>query len=209
MLETRALRFSYSGDVTFKYPDIYSDRKHPLLICGRSGTGKTTLLHLLGCILKPDDGSISIDGKNVSQLKNRELDRFRGLNTGIVYQRPHFMAALTVIDNIVMSQYFSGSKISLADARTLATRLNISHLLNKLPNQLSQGEQQRVSIARAMLNKPALLLADEPTSSLDDDNCNEVIKLLQEQSDLQGSALVIVTHDERLKKYFKNIITLA
>lgn len=209
MLETRSLRFSYSDNVTFSYPDIYSDQKQPLLICGKSGTGKTTLLHILGCILKPDSGSLSIDGKNVLQLKNRELDRFRGVNTGIVYQRPHFMAALTVLDNIVLSQYFSGNKVSTSDARILAERLNITPLLHKLPNQLSQGEQQRVSIARAMLNRPALLLADEPTSSLDDDNCNEVIKLLQEQSDLQGSALVIVTHDERLKKYFTNIITLA
>lgn len=209
MLSTQDISFAYSSEASFRYPDMESRVNSQLLITGRSGSGKTTLLHILAGILKPATGVVTVANVKINRLSNRQLDRFRGNHIGIVFQQPHFMAALKVLDNILLSQYFSNHEVMPVTAKRIADRLNISNLLHKAPAQLSQGEQQRVSIARALVNNPKVLLADEPTSSLDDDNCEQVIELLKEQSSISGAALVIVTHDERLKKHFSNRISLT
>ncbi len=208
MVESNNLTFSYNTDTVFAYPDFYCTADRPLLIRGRSGSGKTTLLHILAGILRPSGGKVIINDVNPAALSAAQLDKFRGRNIGIVYQRAHFMAALSVFDNILLSQYFSGQRPDHPQAKRIADRLNIGHLLKKNPAQLSQGEQQRVSIARALLPGPKLLLADEPTSSLDDDNCDSVLHLLKEQSVLSRSALIIVTHDQRVNQHFSNAIRL-
>jgi ABC-type lipoprotein export system ATPase subunit len=209
MVEARNLRFAYNADTTFAYPDFKGRVDMPLLIKGRSGSGKTTLLHLLAGFLRPTSGDISINNVSMTALSQRRLDRFRGRNIGIVFQRSHFMAALPVLDNILLAQYFSNQPLKPDKAAMIASRLNIDHLLKKRPMEISQGEQQRVSLARALLHEPTVVLADEPTSSLDDENCESVIRLLTEQSALAGSALIIVSHDERLKKHFSNTIELT
>ncbi len=209
MVQARNLRFAYNADTTFTYPDFQAKVDRPLLIKGRSGSGKTTLLHLLAGFLRPADGDISINNVSMAGLSQRRLDRFRGRNIGIVFQRSHFMAALSVLDNILLAQYFSDQPLDPDKAARITSRLNIDHLLKKRPMEISQGEQQRVSLARALLHEPAIVLADEPTSSLDDENCGSVIRLLTEQSARAGSALIIVSHDERLKKHFSNIIELT
>lgn len=209
MLESKGIRFSYSKVTAFDYPDLRATANEPLLITGYSGSGKTTLLHILGGILEPGSGEVIIDGVNIFSLSRRKLDHFRGLHTSVIYQKPHFMTALSVIDNIVLPQYFTDKKVHYAKAREISRRLGIEAVLSKKPAQLSLGEQQRVTIARALINAPKLLLADEPTSSLDDKNCDQVIQLLFEQSRLAGSALVVVTHDARLKPYFSNCTSLS
>ncbi|HVU94699.1 MAG TPA: ATP-binding cassette domain-containing protein [Puia sp.] len=209
MVASRNLTFAYNGDTSFTYPDLQCSTDRPLLITGRSGTGKTTLLHLLAGILVPTGGDIRVNDISLGSLSPSRLDKFRGRNIGIVYQRPHFMAALSVMDNILLSPYFSGQEMERSKVKDIAGRLAIGKLLSKKPARLSQGEQQRVSIARALLSGPKVLLADEPTSSLDDDNAEAVIQLLKEQSALAGSALIIVTHDERVKTHFANTIQLA
>ena len=207
MIKTESLKFSYDGRKYFDFPDINLDTGENLLIIGNSGIGKTTLLHLLAGILKPGSGSISISGLDISKFSDTELDKFRGDNIGIVFQKPHFISSLTINENLKLAQYLSPSKIS-GDAKKILESLNIRDKYQQKPNQLSEGEKQRASIALALINYPSLILADEPTSSLDDFNCNNVIKLLKKQAKDHKAQLIVITHDARLKKHFKNNLNL-
>ena len=207
MVKTELLKFSYDGKKYFDFPDINLNSGENLLIIGNSGIGKTTILHLLGGILKPESGSISISGTDISEFSDTELDKFRGDNIGIVFQKPHFISSLTINENLKLAQYLSPSKIS-GDAKKILESLNIKDKYQQKPNQLSEGEKQRASIALALINSPSLILADEPTSSLDDFNCNNVIKLLKKQAKDHKAQLIVITHDARLKKHFKNNLNL-
>ena len=207
MIKTESLKFSYDGKKYFNFPDINLDSGENLLIIGNSGIGKTTLLHLLAGILKPGSGSISISGLDISKFSDTELDKFRGDNIGIVFQKPHFISSLTINENLKLAQYLSPSKIS-GDAKKILESLNIKDKYQQKPNQLSEGEKQRASIALALINSPSLILADEPTSSLDDFNCDNVIKLLKTQAKDHKAQLIVITHDARLKKHFKNNLNL-
>jgi len=207
MIKTESLKFSYDGKKYFDFPDINLDSGENLLIIGNSGIGKTTLLHLLAGILKPESGSINISGTDISKFSDTELDKFRGDNIGIVFQKPHFISSLTINENLKLAKYLSPSKIS-GDAKKILESLNIRDKYQQKPNQLSEGEKQRASIALALINSPSLILADEPTSSLDDFNCDNVIKLLKTQAKDHKAQLIVITHDARLKKHFKNNLNL-
>jgi len=207
MIKTESLKFSYDGNKYFDFPDINLDSGENLLIIGNSGIGKTTLLHLLAGILKPESGSINISGTDISKFSDTELDKFRGDNIGIVFQKPHFISSLTINENLKLAKYLSPSKIS-GDAKKILESLNIRDKYQQKPNQLSEGEKQRASIALALINSPSLILADEPTSSLDDFNCDNVIKLLKTQAKDHKAQLIVITHDARLKKHFKNNLNL-
>ena len=208
MLQTKDLTFQYPGGNVFVFPDLNVGAKESLLLLGRSGIGKTTLLHLLGGLMHPSKGSILIDGGDLSKKSGKELDRFRGKHIGIIFQQNHFISSLSVLDNILLAQTLIGDKADSGRAHQLLERLGIGTKSHQSINRLSQGEKQRVAIARAVINKPGLILADEPTSALDDQNCHAVYKLLEEQAKEEGSALVIVTHDTRLKTEVKHQITL-
>lgn len=207
MIKTESLKFSYDGKKYFDFPDINLDSGENLLIVGNSGIGKTTLLHLLAGILKPESGSINISGTDISKFSDTELDKFRGDNIGIVFQKPHFISSLTINENLKLAKYLSPSKTS-GDAEKILESLNIKDKYQQKPNQLSEGEKQRASIALALINSPSLILADEPTSSLDDFNCDNVIKLLKTQAKDHKAQLIVITHDARLKKHFKNNLNL-
>jgi ABC-type lipoprotein export system ATPase subunit len=207
MIKTESLKFSYDGKKYFDFPDINLDSGENLLIIGNSGIGKTTLLHLLAGILKPESGSINISGTDISKFSDTELDKFRGDNIGIVFQKPHFISSLTINENLKLAKYLSPSKTS-GDAKKILESLNIKDKYQQKPNQLSEGEKQRASIALALINSPSLILADEPTSSLDDFNCDNVIKLLKTQAKDHKAQLIVITHDARLKKHFKNNLNL-
>jgi len=207
MIKTESLKFSYDGKKYFNFPDINLDSGENLLIIGNSGIGKTTLLHLLAGILKPESGSINISGTDISKFSDTELDKFRGDNIGIVFQKPHFISSLTINENLKLAKYLSPSKTS-GDAKKILESLNIKDKYQQKPNQLSEGEKQRASIALALINSPSLILADEPTSSLDDFNCDNVIKLLKTQAKDHKAQLIVITHDARLKKHFKNNLNL-
>ena len=207
MIKTESLKFSYDGKKYFNFPDINLDSGENLLIIGNSGIGKTTLLHLLAGILKPESGSINISGTDISKFSDIELDKFRGDNIGIVFQKPHFISSLTINENLKLAKYLSPSKTS-GDAKKILESLNIKDKYQQKPNQLSEGEKQRASIALALINSPSLILADEPTSSLDDFNCDNVIKLLKTQAKDHKAQLIVITHDARLKKHFKNNLNL-
>jgi len=207
MIKTESLKFSYDGEKYFDFPDINLVSGEDLLIIGNSGIGKTTLLHLLAGILKPESGSINISGRDISKFSDTELDKFRGDNIGIVFQKPHFISSLTINENLKLAQYLSHSKTS-GDAKKILESLNIKDKYQQKPNQLSEGEKQRASIALALINSPSLILADEPTSSLDDFNCNNVIKLLKKQAKDHKAQLIVITHDARLKKHFEKNLNL-
>ena len=206
MLETKNLRFKYDNNLELNFPDIKTSKEN-LLILGASGVGKTTFLHLLSGLLKPINGEINLLGTKISKLKKSEMDRFRGKNIGIVFQKPHFINSLTVKENLQLAQYIS-KKSDKNRIQSLLESLGIEDKANKKTQNLSQGEKQRVSIALAIVNSPKLILADEPTSSLDDLNCDKVINILKNQASKYKAKLIIITHDYRLKKHFKNTLSL-
>lgn len=206
MLETKNLRFKYDNNLELNFPNIKTSKEN-LLILGASGVGKTTFLHLLSGLLKPMDGEIDLLGTKISRLKMSEMDRFRGKNIGIVFQKPHFINSLTVKENLQLAQYIS-KKSDKNRVQSLLESLGIEDKANKKTQNLSQGEKQRVSIALAIVNSPKLILADEPTSSLDDLNCDKVINILKNQASKYKAKLIIITHDYRLKKHFKNTLLL-
>lgn len=208
MLQTKNIQFSYSS-LHFQFPDISCPAGDILLVTGSSGKGKTTLLHLLAGLLKPESGNIYIGRTDITDLPAGALDKFRGQKTGIIFQQPHFVASLSVMDNLLLSPYLAGIKPNKNRAKELLAQLNIAEQANKKPSHLSQGQLQRASIARSLMNTPVLVLADEPTSSLDDENCYKVARLLQEQAGITNAALVIVTHDQRLKQIFHQKIELV
>ena len=207
MLKTKEVEFNYDNQMFFKFQNIDLNSNENLLIIGESGVGKTTLMHLLAGLLKSNSGSIKLFDKELNQMSSYQLDSFRKNNIGIVFQRPHFVNSLTVKENLQLAQYIA-NKNDNTRIESILKNLNIFEKSNKKTNQLSQGEKQRVSIALAIVNSPKLILADEPTSSLDDNNCYKVIKLLKKQATDFGAQLIVITHDSRLKKHFKKSIEL-
>ncbi len=209
MIQTNDLTYYYQNDKVFKFPDIKVNGGEALLILGQSGIGKTTLLHLLGGLMNPISGKILVNDQDITQLSNQNLDKFRGQNISIVFQKNHFIASLNVLENLELSQELSGEKFDKNIAFDYLEALGIKDKKSQYTNQLSEGEKQRVAIVRALINTPKLILADEPTSALDDNNAKEVAKLLVEQSKSVGAALLIVTHDARLKAFIDHSITLS
>ena len=207
MISTKGLNFRYNEQASFSFPDINLGKDENLLIIGSSGIGKTTLLHLLAGLLESNSGSINLYGQDISKLTQHQIDKFRGQNIGIVFQKPHFVNSLTVKENLQLAQYL-GNKKDQNRIVDILSSLDILDKENKKPKKLSQGEKQRASIAMAIVNSPKLILADEPTSSLDDENCDRVIKLLKKQASEFKAQLIVITHDNRLKKHFKKSIKL-
>ena len=178
------------------------------MIIGRSGSGKTTLLHLLSGLRSPSTGKIDILGSTITEMSQSELDKFRGKNIGMIFQVPHFIKAITVLENLTLAQSLAGADINAQKAKGILDQLNIASKVSQKTSQLSVGEQQRVAIARALINSPKIIFADEPTSALDDHNTEQVINLLKEQADQQNATLIVVTHDQRLKDNFQRSIEL-
>lgn len=209
MIRTKDLTFTYPGGKPITFPDMHCEARDVLLLLGHSGVGKTTLLHLMGGLMSPQSGHIRIDEQDIAELKSEQLDRYRGKHIGIIFQNYHFVASLSVLENLLIAQYLGTGKQDKAYCLELLDRLNIKEKADRSINALSQGEKQRVAIARALANRPSVILADEPTSALDDENCVEVLNLLKDQTLQSNAALVIVTHDTRLKSEIANQITLT
>ena len=206
LIRTKDLSIIYENK-RINFPDLDISQGDHFLILGRSGSGKTSFLNLLGGLLSPSSGQIKINNENIVLLSSNELDKFRGLNIGFIFQSPHFIKSLNINDNLMLSQYLLGNR----DQNHIDTLLEKVELLNRKKDPihvLSEGEKQRISIVRALINKPKIILADEPTSALDDYSCNIVIDLLKNLSKENNSVLIIVTHDKRLKDKFKQFIDL-
>lgn len=204
MVALHAVSFSYANanPITFKDWDIKPAEQWLLL--GDSGSGKSTLLHILTGILVPHHGEVLINETNLYALPNIKRDQFRGQHIGVIFQQAHLMKSFSVKENLMLAQSFAGLKVDQQRIDEVLDSLGMIDKKNSYPNQLSQGQLQRVSIARAVINKPALLVADEPTSSLDDKNTAAVLELLISQSALNQSTLIVATHDKRVKDRFTN-----
>lgn len=209
MISTKNITFSYNKDQNFIMPDLFCQAGSTILVTGNSGKGKTTYLHILAGLLKPKSGEIFIDNNEITHLKGSKADKFRGKNIGVVFQKSHFIASLSVLENLEMASWLATGKKHTKRAKELLNKLDILEQAHKQPSQLSVGQQQRVSIARSLINEPKVLLADEPTSSLDDKNADNVIELLETLSKEYKAALIIVTHDNRIKAKFTNQITMV
>jgi putative ABC transport system ATP-binding protein len=208
MIVTDKLSFTYSGGVSFTFADWRLNQGEQRLVSGTSGSGKTTLLHLLAGLLRPATGNITINDITINRLTNADMDAFRGKNIGLIFQKHHFIGAINMLNNLKAAQTLPGLTPNTAHLNELMNTLEIRNLEKKLPSQLSQGELQRFAVARALANQPAVLLADEPTSSLDDRNCDTFIRLITTNARRFNTTLIIATHDARLKQNFSSIYSL-
>lgn len=199
MFELQQLTHHYDGAEVLRVEDWSAAQGAQWLLLGPSGSGKTTLLHILAGILRPTAGRAMIAGQDVSDLSASALDRFRGRNIGIVLQRLHLLPSLTVAQNVQLAQYLAGLPQDATRVDEVLAGLDLADKADARPHALSHGQAQRAAIARAVVNRPRLLLADEPTSNLDDGRCAQALDLLLTQAAACGATLVIATHDQRVK----------
>ena len=209
MIEVQNLTYSYNGSTKIAFPDFSVKRGESCLLLGESGSGKTTLLHLLGGLLTSQQGSIHVNGTDITALSEQALDNFRGEHAGFIFQKNHLIRALTVKKNLMMAPFLANKKQDDKRADEVLTLLGLINKKNSRIQELSQGQAQRVAIARAVINKPHIIFADEPTSALDDTNCDRVIKLLLEAASQNQSTLLIATHDQRLKSHISMNVQLS
>lgn len=209
MISIKNVAHHYGSNPKISFKDWQINNGEQWLLLGESGSGKTTLLHILTGILKPVQGDVTINETLIYQLSAKKLDQFRGRNIGIIFQRPHLIKSLTIAENLLLAQSFAHLPENHERIDEVLQSLDIFHKKQAYPSSLSQGQLQRVSIARAVINKPALLIADEPTSSLDDKNAAAVLQLLMQQSGLNQATLVVATHDKRVKDAFTHTYELA
>ena len=196
ILELKNVTKSYGNVHALKDFDLSVAPGEWVSIMGPSGSGKSTMLNIIGCMDKPTSGSVSIDGIEVTARSNKELTEVRREKIGLVFQQFHLIPHLTALENVMVAQYYH-SLTDEQEALKALERVGLAQRAKHLPSQLSGGEQQRVCIARALINYPALILADEPTGNLDEDNEKLVIELFQELH-REGHTIVMVTHDNEI-----------
>ncbi|WP_050697504.1 ABC transporter ATP-binding protein [Anaeromassilibacillus senegalensis] len=178
-------------------------------IIGSSGSGKSTLLHMVGGVDVPTGGKVYLDGQDVYAQNNEKLAVFRRRQVGLIYQFHNLIPTLNVVENITLPILMDKRKVNEERLNDLLDLLGLKERRTHLPNQLSGGQQQRVAIGRALMNAPAVMLADEPTGSLDSHNGQEIIRLLKESNQKYGQTLLLVTHDENIALQADRIITIA
>ena len=212
ILEVTNLCKTYGkGDTMVKALDNVSfsvEKGEFLAIIGPSGSGKSTLLHILGGVDVPTSGSVVINQTDISNLDETALAIFRRRQIGLIYQFYNLIPILTVQENLTLPLLLDGRKPEKKQIDTLVKRLGLENRLDHLPNQLSGGQQQRVSIGRALVNNPALMLADEPTGNLDSENSKEIISLLRQFNKEFNQTVIIITHDEKIANSADRVITI-
>ena len=196
--EVRAL-----DDVSF-----YIQRGEFVAIIGPSGSGKSTLLHILGGVDRPTSGKVYLDGTDVYSQNEEQLAIFRRREVGLIYQFYNLIPVLNVVENMTLPVQMDGRKVGEERLQEILKLLSLEDRKNHLPNQLSGGQQQRVSIGRALMNAPAIVLADEPTGNLDSRNSQEIMELLKLSNKKYGQTLVMITHDENLALQADRIIAI-
>ena len=203
------LEFSFNEKPLININEFQVRARERIAIMGPSGCGKSTFIHLVAGLLKPQKGTIRIKNQDITKLEEWKIDRLRGRSIGIVFQRLHLLPSISILDNLLLAQKLAQTKVDRRSAMDLLKRLDLEECVNKFPHHLSQGQAQRAAIARAVIHKPALVIGDEPTSALDDGNAQEAIRLLNELSESVGFALLIVTHDKRVRDSMDSILSLS
>jgi lipoprotein-releasing system ATP-binding protein len=210
MIKTSGITKAYGDLKVLKGIDIEVNDREVVSIVGASGAGKTTLLQIIGTLDKPDNGKIYYNGSDISRLKGKSLATFRNTNIGFVFQFHQLLPEFTALENVCIPAYIAGKGKSEAEARAseLLGFLNLSDRLEHKPSELSGGEQQRVAVARALVNNPSVILADEPSGNLDSENKNELHKLFFRLRDTFGQTIIIVTHDRQLANMSDRILQI-
>ncbi|MBN2861903.1 MAG: ABC transporter ATP-binding protein, partial [Bacteroidales bacterium] len=200
MIRTTGITKSFGELKVLKGIDLDIKEKEVVSIVGASGAGKTTLLQIIGTLDRPDSGEIYYDGNDISRLKGKDLASFRNNNIGFVFQFHQLLPEFTALENVCIPAYISGKTKAEAESKAaeLLGFLNLTDRLEHKPSELSGGEQQRVAVARALINNPSVILADEPSGNLDTQNKDELHKLFFRLRDTFGQTIVIVTHDRQL-----------
>ncbi len=212
VLEARGISRTYKGEVpvyALKETDLAFTEGEFVAIIGRSGSGKSTLLRILATLDVSDTGELYIEGEKVSGLKDAELARFRRRRIGFIYQDYNLFPEYTAYENIVFPIHLDGRTEDKAAVEKLMEDLGILHCRDKFPHEMSGGEQQRTSIARALATEPAVILADEPTGNLDAENSQKVAELLKFCSEEYRRTIVMVTHDQGMANYADRIIRIS
>lgn len=200
MIDVKNITKSFGSLQVLKGIDLHIDKGEVVSIVGPSGAGKTTLLQIIGTLDKPDEGTVVVDGIDVGKLSTSKLSDFRNKHIGFVFQFHQLLPEFTAIENVMIPAFIAGRKTSEARQRAeeLLEFMGLADRANHKPNELSGGEKQRVAVARALVNNPAVILADEPSGSLDSKNKAELHQLFFDLRDKFGQTFVIVTHDESL-----------
>ena len=211
MIEVKNIRKSFGTLEVLKGVDLTVEKGEIVSIIGKSGAGKTTLLQIIGTLDKPDSGSVVIDGIDVFALKEQELADFRNRHIGFIFQFHQLLPEFTTLENVMMPALIArmGEKEAEQRAVQLLTELGMAERLTHKPNQLSGGEKQRVAAARAMMMSPDVILADEPSGSLDESNKKELHKLLLQMREQYGQTIIIVTHDKELAEISDRVIEIV
>lgn len=205
VLELRGVRKGYDAAASIINIDRFAVRRgEQIALAGPSGSGKTTFLNLVSGILDPDAGEILVDGVDLGKLSGRERDIYRGRKIGFVFQTFNLLQGLTALENLQVAQMFGNGK-SKERAVQLLDRVGLAEHMHKRPAQLSVGQQQRVGIARALVNEPPLVLADEPAAQLDHANAENIVRLLKDVCREGGHTLIVVAHDQLVLGQFKTI----
>ena len=212
ILQTKDLKKYYgSGDTQVRAldgVDLQVENGEFVAIVGTSGSGKSTLLHMLGGLDRPTSGSVVVDGRDLSTLKDEELTVFRRRKIGFVFQAYNLVPVLSVYENIVLPIQLDGGKLDAAYIDQVIGALGLKEKLQSLPSQLSGGQQQRVAIARALATKPAILLADEPTGNLDSPTSNDVLSLMKVTGQKFSQTMVMITHNEEIAQLADRIVRI-
>ena len=210
MIEVKNIHKSFGTLEVLKGVDLTVKKGEIVSIIGKSGAGKTTLLQIIGTLEKPDSGSVMIDGVDVFALKEKELADFRNRHIGFIFQFHQLLPEFTTLENVMMPGMIARMDEKEAEQRAmkLLTELGMAERITHKPNQLSGGEKQRVAAARAMMMSPNVILADEPSGSLDESNKKELHKLLLQMREQYGQTIIIVTHDKELAEISDRVIEI-
>ena len=210
MIKTTGITKSFGDLKVLKGIDIEIGNKEVISIVGSSGAGKTTLLQILGTLDKPDSGTVFYDNSDVSSLKGKSLAAFRNSNIGFLFQFHQLLPEFTALENVCIPAFIAGKSKPEAEKRAseLLGFLNLSERMGHKPSEMSGGEQQRVAVARALVNNPSVILADEPSGNLDTENKNELHKLFFRLRDTFGQTIIIVTHDRQLASMSDRVLQI-
>jgi lipoprotein-releasing system ATP-binding protein len=210
ILDAKNISKSYGPLKVLNGVSLQVQKGEVISIVGASGAGKSTLLHILGTLDKPDSGEVNIDGENISGKKDKALASFRNAKLGFIFQFHHLLPEFTALENVCIPAFIAGKSKAESEkrAKELLTLLKLEKRIDHKPAELSGGEQQRVAVARALMNNPAIVMADEPSGNLDSDNAKDLHKLFFDLRNSLGQTFIIVTHNEELAKMADRMIVM-